>query len=126
VSGLPEVRRAENGGEVLDLYVPRSLSVGSTSDGRYYLRVADESKPVLGDEVMRLAAERAAIPWETVGTRMLPPSGMIRRARMRIQYPTSPACFSALKGLHMSAQGQPRRHPGESRSIQNSYPEGVT
>ncbi|MGD0233479.1 MAG: ATP-binding protein [Syntrophorhabdales bacterium] len=68
VSGFPEIREAENGGEYLDLYVPRSLSVASTSDGRYYLRVADESKPVLGDEVMRLASERAAFPWETLTT----------------------------------------------------------
>ena len=72
VSGFPEVRRAENGGEYLDLYVPRSLSVASTSDGRYYLRVADESKPVLGDEVMRLASERAALPWETLTTLDVP------------------------------------------------------
>jgi Putative ATP-dependent DNA helicase recG C-terminal len=46
--------------------VARSLSVASTSDGRYFLRLADVSKPVLGDEVMRLAAERSALPWETM------------------------------------------------------------
>jgi ATP-dependent DNA helicase RecG len=80
VSGLPEVRMAENGGEYLDLYVPRSLSVASASDGRYYLRVADESKPVLGDEVMRLASERVALPWETLTTRGLRRLGMIENA----------------------------------------------
>jgi ATP-dependent DNA helicase RecG len=42
------------------------MSVASTTDGRYYfLRVADQSKPVTGDDVMRLASERSALPWET-------------------------------------------------------------
>ena len=44
---------------------PCSAAVASTTDGRYFLRVADASRPVIGDEIMRLAGERAALPWET-------------------------------------------------------------
>lgn len=59
---------AENGGQYIDLTIPRATAVASTTDGRYFLRVADQSKPVTGDEVMRLAAERNALPWETQTT----------------------------------------------------------
>ncbi len=72
VTVLPDVARAANGGEILVLRVPRSLAVASTTDGRYYLRVADQSRPVTGDEVLRLAGERAALPWETQTTLQLP------------------------------------------------------
>lgn len=68
VNVLPEIRRADNGAEYIDLRIPRSMAVASTPDGHYFLRVADESKPVVGDDVMRLAAERSALPWETQTT----------------------------------------------------------
>jgi ATP-dependent DNA helicase RecG len=42
--------------------------VASTSDGRYYLRIADTCKPVLGDDILRLINERATLPWETLTT----------------------------------------------------------
>ena len=66
VTVLPEIHRAEGGGEWLELRIPRSQAVASTTDGRYFLRVADQSKPVVGDDVLRLAAERSAWPWETL------------------------------------------------------------
>lgn len=68
VTVLPDVVTAANGGEFIALRVPRSLAVASTTDGRYYLRVSDQSRPVTGDEVLRLASERAALPWETLTT----------------------------------------------------------
>ena len=60
-----EVKTASNAGQYIDVRVPRSAAVASTTDGRYFLRVADASRPVIGDEIMRLAGERAALPWET-------------------------------------------------------------
>ncbi len=66
VSVRPELRTGENGGEFIELVVERSASVASTADGRYFLRIGDTSKPVVGDEVMRLASERSALPWETL------------------------------------------------------------
>jgi ATP-dependent DNA helicase RecG len=62
---LPDVVTAPNGGQYIELRIPRANAVASTTDGRYFLRVADQSKPVTGDDVMRLASERSALPWET-------------------------------------------------------------
>lgn len=72
VTVLPDIVTAANGAQYIELRVPRALSVASTTDGRYYLRVADQSKPVTGDDVMRLASERSALPWETQTTLNVP------------------------------------------------------
>lgn len=72
VTVFPNVVSAANGGQYLDLRVPRALAVASTTDGRYYIRVADQSKPVTGDDIMRLASERSALPWETLTTLHVP------------------------------------------------------
>jgi len=74
VAVLPDVVTAANGGQYINLAVPRAIAVASTTDGRYYLRVADQSKPVTGDDVLRLAAERAELPWETQTTLQVPRS----------------------------------------------------
>ena len=68
VTVLPDVVIAPNGGQYIELRIPRAMAVASSTDGRYFLRVADQSKPVTGDDVMRLASERAALPWETQTT----------------------------------------------------------
>lgn len=68
VTVLPDVTTAPNGGQYIELRIPRAMAVASTTDGRYFLRVADQSKPVTGDDVMRLASERSALPWETQTT----------------------------------------------------------
>lgn len=72
VSVLPDVVTAPSGGQYIELHIPRALAVASTTDGRYFLRVADQSKPVTGDDVMRLASERSALPWETQTTLHIP------------------------------------------------------
>jgi ATP-dependent DNA helicase RecG len=72
VAVRPVVQAAVNGGEFIELAIDRAASVASTSDGRYFLRIGDASKPVLGDEVMRLAGERSALPWETLTTLGVP------------------------------------------------------
>ena len=69
---LPELRQDDNGGQYILLAVPRSVGVASTSDGRYFLRVGDTCKPVVGDDVLRLANERPAMPWETMTTLGVP------------------------------------------------------
>lgn len=65
VTVLPNIVTAPNGGQFIELTIPRSMAVASTTDGRYFLRIADQSKPITGDDVMRLATERSALPWET-------------------------------------------------------------
>jgi ATP-dependent DNA helicase RecG len=64
VQVLPEIKQHENGGEYIALTIPRSVGVASTSDGRYFVRVGDGCRPVVGDDVLRLADERPATPWE--------------------------------------------------------------
>ena len=67
VSAYAEVMAADNGGEFLRLSIHRNAhSLASTSDGRYYLRVGDSSKPVLGDEFFRLAGEKDSTKWENI------------------------------------------------------------
>ena len=66
VSASPIILKADNGGQYIELRILPGRSVASTSDGRYFIRVADQSKPVIGDEVLRLAGERAAFPWESL------------------------------------------------------------
>ena len=72
VAVLPDIVTAPNGGQYIELRIPRAIAVASTTDGRYFLRVADQSKPITGDDVMRLASERAALPWETRTTLHVP------------------------------------------------------
>jgi ATP-dependent DNA helicase RecG len=80
VQVLPRVRRAPGGGEYIELEIARSASVASTTDGRYYLRIADECKPVVGDDVLRLANERPGVAWESVAT-AVPTASLDVRAR---------------------------------------------
>lgn len=69
------VTTAANGGAFIDLRVARAHGVASTADGRYALRIGDESKPVVGDDITRLLNDRPARPWES-----LPVAGLVRSA----------------------------------------------
>lgn len=60
------------GTEYIELRVSRSHAPASTTDGRYYLRISDECKPLLGDEIQRLLNERSAQPWETLTSLRIP------------------------------------------------------
>jgi ATP-dependent DNA helicase RecG len=60
----PEIKEHGDGGEYVALMIPRSVGVASTSDGRYFLRVGDTCRPVVGDDVLRLADERPSLSWE--------------------------------------------------------------
>jgi ATP-dependent DNA helicase RecG len=72
VQVAPEIVRAENGGEYLALTVARSMGVASTTDGRYFVRVGDECRPVSGDEVLQLLNDRPSVPWETLTSLQVP------------------------------------------------------
>ncbi len=41
-----------------------ALSIAGTSDGRYFLRVSDESRPLFPDELSRLMNDKTAFAWE--------------------------------------------------------------
>lgn len=62
-----EVRKvvATNGGEYLEIQIFRNESnIASTSDGRYFLRVSDETKRLLPDDLSRLWNDRNSFVWE--------------------------------------------------------------
>ena len=61
---------AKNGGEFIELRViPSRNSIAATSDGRYFIRVSDESRPLLPDELSRLLGDKSAYVWETIKSR---------------------------------------------------------
>jgi ATP-dependent DNA helicase RecG len=66
VSVIPQLRIAENGGELLELLVQRNATaIAATSNGRYYIRIDDDCKPIMPDELSRLLSDKGAFVWET-------------------------------------------------------------
>jgi len=62
-----------NGGEFVEIrVVPSQQSIASTSDGRYFIRLADETHRLMPDELGRLAAEKSMFVWELQTTRRVP------------------------------------------------------
>ncbi len=62
---VPQIKKAVNGAEYIDLLVqPCHSSIASTSNGRYYVRVSDNCKPLLPDELSRLMVDKNAFVWE--------------------------------------------------------------
>ena len=73
VSVVGEKRQSANGGEFLRLIVQgNQQSVASTSDGRFFIRVSDETQPLRGDDLGRLMADRSSYIWELQTPRRLP------------------------------------------------------
>jgi ATP-dependent DNA helicase RecG len=72
VTVIPEIQTAVNGGQLIVLTIQRAIGVASTCDGRFYMRIGDDCKPILGDEVLRLANDRPSFPWETLTTLQIP------------------------------------------------------
>ena len=66
VEVLPEIRQATNAAEFLEVVIPRSIAIPSTSDGRYFIRVGDMRYPVVGDDVLYLVTDRSSVPWEVL------------------------------------------------------------
>jgi ATP-dependent DNA helicase RecG len=73
VSAVPQKRAAKNGGEYVEIRVAgNQQSIASTSDGWYFLRVADETRRLLPDDLGRLMADRNSLVWELVVVRNVP------------------------------------------------------
>jgi ATP-dependent DNA helicase RecG len=68
-----EIVTYSNGGQFIDLeIVPSHKSIASTSDARYYLRIADETRKLLPEDLVRLVSDKDAYQWETQVTRKVP------------------------------------------------------
>ena len=64
---------AANKAEFIQVQVFRNAqTIASTTDGRYYVRVHDECKPIPPDEMARLAADKNAFVWEEQTTKRIP------------------------------------------------------
>ena len=60
---------ASNKAEYIRIYVSRNVnSLASTSDGKYYVRIADVCKPVMPEDIARVAADKNAFVWEKLTT----------------------------------------------------------
>lgn len=69
------IETAENKAEYIKIQVFRNAqTIASTTDGKYYVRVHDECKPVPPDEMARLAADKNAFVWEEQITKRVPAS----------------------------------------------------
>lgn len=51
VAARVELRDAQNGSEFIEVHVPRSAGVPSTTAGRYYIREGRRNRPIVGDDV---------------------------------------------------------------------------
>jgi len=61
-----DTEKSSNGGEFIAIKIyPSSSSIASTTEGQYYIRVSDQCKPVLPDELSRLFTDKSAFIWET-------------------------------------------------------------
>ena len=68
-----QIETAENHAEYIKVQIIRnSQTIASTTDGRYYVRMHDECKPIPPDEIARLAAEKNAFIWEEQTTKRIP------------------------------------------------------
>ncbi len=61
---------ANNGGEYIVLTIERNAStIAGTMDGRYFIRIGDQSKPVYPDQISRLFTDKTSFVWESMVTK---------------------------------------------------------
>lgn len=69
----PSIKKAENNAEYIELQIFRSgQSVASTTDGKYYMRISDDCKPIMPEDLGRLFSERNAFVWEEKIVKKIP------------------------------------------------------
>lgn len=60
------LKNHSNGGQYIEIQIfPSQVSVASTSNGQYYMRISDHCKPILPDDLTRLFTDKPAFIWET-------------------------------------------------------------
>ena len=68
----PHKEQSENGGQFVDVEIFPTSSIASTSDGRYFLRVSDECRPLMPDDLLRLMNDKASFVWEIQTSQQVP------------------------------------------------------
>jgi ATP-dependent DNA helicase RecG len=74
VTVVVERAEASNQAQFIDLHILRANTLSSTTDGRYYERIGDTTKPILAGDVLRLASDRPAYVWELQTSLQVPRS----------------------------------------------------
>jgi len=75
VSIMPQKHTHPNGGEYLELTVQRTAStLACTSKGRYYVRVEDDCKPIMPDDMHRILSDKSSFAWELTQSLKVPKS----------------------------------------------------
>jgi ATP-dependent DNA helicase RecG len=94
------IETTHSGGQVLRLRIlPSRQSIAATTDGRYFIRIADESHPLAPDELPRLLADKDAYVWEIQTTRRVPADHVdrLKLARFMSEIRTSDRVSSFVK-----------------------------
>lgn len=68
VATFAEIINHESGSQYLRLHIYRGQAIASTTSGKYFLRIADNSEPVTGSDIVRLSSEKGYYSWETYPT----------------------------------------------------------
>ena len=91
-----DIVTATNGGQSIELRVLRSAGIAATSDGRYFIRVADETKRLMPDELQRLLNDKGAYVWEAQTTQTVP--------RGRVDEPKRSTFLALIRGSDRVSQ----------------------
>ena len=77
------IETADNQAEYIKIKVFRNAqTIASTTEGKYYIRIHNECRPVLPDEMARLAAEKNTFVWELQITKKVPANRYDEQKRM--------------------------------------------
>ncbi|WP_064198662.1 MULTISPECIES: ATP-binding protein [Emticicia] len=69
------IETAANESEYIKIQIFRNAqTIASTTDGKYYIRIHDDCKPIPPDEMARLAADKNAFVWEEQTNKRIPVS----------------------------------------------------
>jgi len=64
---------SSNNAEYIELQILRTgQSIASTTDGKYYMRVSDDCKPIMPEDLGRLFSERNSFVWEEKVVKKIP------------------------------------------------------
>jgi ATP-dependent DNA helicase RecG len=68
-----EIQKSRNNAEYIEVRVfPSEQSLAATTDGKYYYRVYDSSKPLLPDEMIRLLSDKPSFQWDSKPVKTVP------------------------------------------------------
>lgn len=66
-----EIEVAQNGGEYIALKIhPSNDTIAGTVDGKYCIRIGDQTRPLFPDQLLRLLTDKSSYVWETKASRV--------------------------------------------------------